>query len=47
VARANPPRCADSQRESYRKNDEKNYSRNLMKKLADGSHTSEEVEQML
>jgi 5-methylcytosine-specific restriction endonuclease McrA len=51
----NPERFAELQRESYRRNYEKNYPRYLTnarnwrarKKLADGSHTSEEVQQMV
>ncbi len=51
----NPQRFAELQRESYRRNYSKNYPRYLTnarnrrarKKLADGSHTSEEVRQMV
>jgi 5-methylcytosine-specific restriction endonuclease McrA len=51
----NPERFAELQRESYRRNYEKNYPRYLTnarnrrarKKLADGSHTSKEVRQMV
>jgi 5-methylcytosine-specific restriction endonuclease McrA len=51
----NPERFAELQRESYRRSYEKNYPRYLTnarnwrarRKLADGSHTSEEVQQML
>jgi 5-methylcytosine-specific restriction endonuclease McrA len=51
----NPERFAKRQRESYRKNYEKNYPRYLTnarnwrarRRLADGSHTSEEVHDMV
>ena len=51
----NPERFAELQRESYRRNYEKNYSRYLTnarnwrarRSLADGSHTREEVQQMV
>ena len=52
----NPKRFAELQRKSYRRNYEKKYPRyftntrnnwRARKKLADGSHTSEEVQQMV
>jgi 5-methylcytosine-specific restriction endonuclease McrA len=55
IKSAKRKRFAELQRESYRRNYEKNYPRYLTnarnwrarKKLADGSHSSEEVQQMV